>query len=50
MYYLVETKKTFERASADLEVCNPQQAAKVLRADTRLNMVLPGACDYACKR
>ena len=76
MYYLVETKKSFDQASEDLqravkrlgfgvlhvhdltatlrskgiafeeqckvfEVCNPQQAAKVLSADMRLNMALP---------
>jgi uncharacterized protein (DUF302 family) len=76
MYYLVETAKAFDQASADLEravkrlgfgvlhvhdlattlrskgiafeeqckifeVCNPQQAAKVLAADMRLNMALP---------
>ncbi len=76
MYYLVETKKTFDQASTDLElavkrlgfgvlhvhdlattlrskgipfeeqckvfeVCNPQQAAKVLSTDMRLNMALP---------
>lgn len=76
MYYLVETTKTFDQASADLEhavkrlgfgvlhvhdlastlrgkgiafeeqcrifeVCNPQQAAKVLSTDMRLNMALP---------
>lgn len=76
MYYLVETAKAFDQASADLEgavkrlgfgvlhvhdlastlrskgiafeeqckifeVCNPQQAAKVLSADMRLNMALP---------
>jgi uncharacterized protein (DUF302 family) len=76
MYYLVESGKSFEQASADLEqavkrlgfgvlhvhdlattlrskgiafeeqckvfeVCNPQQAAKVLATDMRLNMALP---------
>ena len=76
MYYLVETAKAFDQASADLEraverlgfgvlhvhdlgstlrskgiafdeqckifeVCNPQQAAKVLSTDMRLNMALP---------
>ena len=76
MYYIVETKKSFEQASTDLEaavkangfgvlyvhdlgatlrskglafdneckvfeVCNPQQAAKVLTIDMRLNMALP---------
>jgi uncharacterized protein (DUF302 family) len=76
MYYLVETEKSFDQASADLEkavkqfgfgvlhvhdlattlrskgiafdeqckvfeVCNPQQAAKVLATDMRLNMALP---------
>ncbi len=76
MYYLVETDKAFDEASADLdvsvkrngfgvlhvhdlgttfrtkgvafdeqckvfEVCNPQQAAKVLDSDMRLNMALP---------
>lgn len=76
MYYIVESEKSFDRASADLEaavkrhgfgvmhvhdigatlrgkgvefaeqckvfeVCNPQQAAKVLAADMRLNMALP---------
>ena len=76
MYYLVETGKSFDQASGDLEravkrlgfgvlhvhdlaatlrskgiafeeqckvfeVCNPQQAAKVLSADMRLNMALP---------
>ena len=76
MYYLVETEKPFDQASADLEkavkrlgfgvlhihdlastlrskgiafeeqckvleVCNPQQAAKVLATDMRLNMALP---------
>ena len=76
MYYIVETGKSFEQASADLdaavkqhgfgvlhvhdlggtlrskgidfddqckvfEVCNPQQAAKVLATDMRLNMALP---------
>ena len=76
MYYIVETQKSFEQASADLgaavkshgfgvlhihdlgetlrskgiefaeqckvfEVCNPQQAAKVLATDMRLNMALP---------
>jgi uncharacterized protein (DUF302 family) len=76
MYYVADTVKSFERASADLElavkrlgfgvlhvhdlgntlrskgiafgeqckvfeVCNPQQAAKVLGADMRLNMALP---------
>lgn len=76
MYYIVETDKTFDQASADLEqavkrlgfgvlhvhdlasalrgkgiafeehckvfeVCNPQQASKVLSTDMRLNMALP---------
>ncbi len=76
MYYIVETKKSFEQASTDLEaavkangfgvlyvhdlgatlrskgiafenqckvfeVCNPQQAAKVMTIDMRLNMALP---------
>ena len=76
MYYIVETKKSFEQASIDLEaaviangfgvlhvhdlgatlkskgvafenqckvfeVCNPQQAAKVMTIDMRLNMALP---------
>jgi uncharacterized protein (DUF302 family) len=76
MYYVADTVKSFEQASADLElavkrlgfgvlhvhdlgntlrskgiafgeqckvfeVCNPQQAAKVLGADMRLNMALP---------
>ena len=76
MYYIVETRKSFEQTTTDLaaavtrngfgvlhvhdlgatlrgkgiefgdeckvfEVCNPQQAAKVLSADMRLNMALP---------
>jgi uncharacterized protein (DUF302 family) len=76
MYYIAETKKSFEQAVSDLElavkhhhfgvlyihdlgatlrskgiefseqckvfeVCNPQQAAKVLLTDMRLNMALP---------
>lgn len=76
MYYIIETDKTFNQASTDLEsavkhhgfgvlhvhdlgvtlrskgivfdneckifeVCNPQQAVKVLSADMRLNMALP---------
>jgi uncharacterized protein (DUF302 family) len=76
MYYIVDTEKTFEQASADLdsavkshgfgvlhvhdlgttlrskgfdfeeqvrvfEVCNPEQAVKVLSTDMRLNMALP---------
>lgn len=76
MYYVVETDKTFDQASEDLdaavkrlgfgvlhihdlgatlrskgvsfdeqckvfEVCNPNQAGKVLSTDMRLNMVLP---------
>lgn len=76
MYYIVETAKSFDKASADFEaavkrlgfgvlhvhdlaatlrskgiafteqckvfeVCNPQQAAKVLSTDMRLNMALP---------
>ena len=76
MYYIVETVKSFDQVSVDLEsavkrhdfgvlhvhdlgttlrskgiafdeqckvfeVCNPQQAAKVLAADMRLNMALP---------
>ena len=76
MYYVAETEKSFDEASADLdaavkahgfgvlhvhdlgstlrskgvafeeqckvfEVCNPQQAAKVLSSDMRLNMALP---------
>jgi len=76
MYYIIETDKTFNQASADLEsavkhhgfgvlhahdlgvtlrnkgivfdneckifeVCNPQQAVKVLSSDMRLNMALP---------
>ena len=76
MYYVIETPKSFEQASNDLdaavkahgfgvlhvhdlgatlrskgidfaeqckvfEVCNPQQAAKVLSSDMRLNMALP---------
>ena len=76
MYYIVESDKSFDQASADLdaavkkngfgvlhvhnigetlrnkgqafeddckvfEVCNPQQAAKVLSTDMRLNMALP---------
>jgi uncharacterized protein (DUF302 family) len=76
MYYLVETGKSFDQTSTDLEravkrhgfgvlhvhdlattlrskgiafeeqcknfeVCNPQQAAKVLSTDMRLNMALP---------
>ena len=76
MYYVVETEKSFDKASADLqeavvrlgfgvlhvhdlaatlrskgvsfeeqckvfEVCNPQQAARVLSTDMLLNMALP---------
>jgi uncharacterized protein (DUF302 family) len=76
MYYIIETEKSFNQASADLEsavkrngfgvphvhdlgttlrmkgivfdkqckifeVCNPEQAAKVLSTDMRLNMALP---------
>ena len=76
MYYIVETEKSFEQASTDLEaavkangfgvlyvhdlgatlkskgivfenqckvfeVCNPQQAAKVMTIDMRLNMAWP---------
>lgn len=76
MYYIAESGKSFEQASADLEqavkhhgfgvlhvhnlgstlrskgmdfeqqckvfeVCNPEQAAKVLATDMRLNMALP---------
>ncbi len=76
MDYVVETPKSFDQASADLEiavknngfgvlhihnlgetlrskgmdfkencrvfdVCNPQQASKVLQTDMRLNMALP---------
>jgi len=76
MYYIVETEKSFDQASADLEsavkrngfgvlhihdlgatlrtkgvlfeeqckifeVCNPNQAAKLLSTDMRLNMALP---------
>jgi len=76
MYYIVESGKSFEQASTDLdqsvkdngfgvlhihnlgdtlrskgiafdeqcnvfEVCNPEQAAKVLATDMRLNMALP---------
>ena len=76
MYYIIETDKTFNQASTDLEsavkhhgfgvlhvhdlgvtlrskgivfdneckifeVCNPQQAVKVLSTDMRLNMALP---------
>lgn len=76
MYYVVDTDKSFEQASADLEVevknlgfgvlyihdlgntlrskgqdfsdecrvfevCNPVQAAKVLKIDMQLNMALP---------
>lgn len=76
MYYVVNTDKSFDQASADLEVevknlgfgvlhvhdlgetlrskgvafdencrvfevCNPQQAAKVLSIDMQLNMALP---------
>jgi uncharacterized protein (DUF302 family) len=76
MYYVVESGKTFEQASVDLEaaverhgfgvlhvhdlgatlrgkgvafgeqcrvfeVCNPEQAARVMSADMRLNMALP---------
>jgi uncharacterized protein (DUF302 family) len=76
MYYVVSTDKTFDEASADLEievkklgfgvlhihdlggtlrskgvefeencrvfeVCNPEQAAKVLSVDMQLNMALP---------
>lgn len=76
MYYIVETEKSFDQSSSDLdasvrkhgfgvlhihdlgetlrskgelfeeqckvfEVCNPQQAVKVLSADMRLNMALP---------
>lgn len=76
MYYVVETDKTFEEASSDLEaevknlgfgvlhildlgetlrskgvdfdenckvfdVCDPDQAAKVLSVDMKLNMALP---------
>lgn len=76
MYYIVESAKSFDQASADLdsavgrngfgvlhvhdlgstlrskgisfdeqckvfEVCNPEQAAKVLSTDMRLNMALP---------
>lgn len=76
MYYIVDSSKSFEQASQDLdgavkrhgfgvlhvhdlgetlrskgiqfaeqcrvfEVCNPQQAAKVLATDMRLNMALP---------
>ncbi len=76
MYYIIDTGKSFDQASADLadavkrhgfgvlhvhdlattlrskgiafeeqckvfEVCNPQQAAKVMSTDMRLNMALP---------
>jgi uncharacterized protein (DUF302 family) len=76
MYYIVESEKTFDQASTDLEaavkrlgfgvlyvhdvratlrgkgiafdkqckifeVCNPEQAAKMLSTDMRLNMALP---------
>lgn len=76
VYYIVESEKSFEQASSDLdaavkahgfgvlhvhdlgntlrgkgvefaeecrvfEVCNPQQASKVLAADMRINMALP---------
>lgn len=76
MYYIVESDKSFDRASSDLEsaveshsfgvlhvhdlgttlrgkgiafdedckifeVCNPEQAAKVMSTDMRLNMALP---------
>ncbi len=76
MYYIIDTEKSFDQASADLEaavkrhgfgvlhvhdlattlrgkgiafkeqckvfeVCNPQQAAKVMSTDMRLNMALP---------
>ena len=76
MYYIVDTKKSFNQASTDLqsavihhgfgvmhvhdlgttlrskgiafdeeckifEVCNPQQAARVMSIDMRLNMALP---------
>jgi uncharacterized protein (DUF302 family) len=76
MYYIVESNKSFQQASTDLEaavkhhgfgvlhvhdlgatlrskgiafdheckvfeVCNPQQAAKVLARDIQLNMALP---------
>jgi uncharacterized protein (DUF302 family) len=76
MYYIVDTKKSFNQASTDLqsavihhgfgvlhvhdlattlrskgiafdeeckifEVCNPQQAARVMSLDMRLNMALP---------
>ncbi|MDA3960771.1 MAG: DUF302 domain-containing protein [Planctomycetota bacterium] len=76
MYYVVDTEKSFEQASTDLEievknlgfgvlhihdlgktlrgkgigfvedcrifeVCNPEQASKVLAIDMRLNMALP---------
>lgn len=76
MYYIVESSKTFDQASADLEaavkrhgfgvlhvhdlgttlrskgvafdhqckvfeVCNPEQAARVMSTDLRLNMALP---------
>jgi len=76
LYYIVDSLKSFEQATSDLEiavkrnefgvlhihdlgntlrskgisfdeqcrvfeVCNPQQAAKVLEADMRLNMALP---------
>lgn len=76
MYYIVESDKSFDQASADLasavkrhgfgvlhvhdlgttlrgkgvafgeqckvfEVCNPEQAAKVMSADMRLSMALP---------
>ncbi|TVP65424.1 MAG: DUF302 domain-containing protein [Leptolyngbya sp. LCM1.Bin17] len=76
MYYIADSEKSFDQATADLakavqhhgfgvlhihdlgntlrskghdfpeqcqvfEVCNPEQAAKVLAADMRLNMALP---------
>lgn len=76
MYYIIDTDKSFDQASTDLdsavtrngfgvlhvhdlgstlrskgiefenqckvfEVCNPQQAAKVMATDMRLNMALP---------
>jgi uncharacterized protein (DUF302 family) len=76
MYYIIDSAKSFDQASADLEaavkrhgfgvlhvhdlaatlrskgiafeeqckvfeVCNPQQAARVLSTDMRLNMALP---------
>ena len=41
MLHIVESRKPFDRVAKDLEVCNPQEAKKVLEANLEISTALP---------